>query len=117
MYKFARPPHADRRSLNFVSNDWGPTRICETVEHDQRGGAGRMCRREERSGRERGVRCDEYRFATPEGVEHRGDAVGPLLQGRQRPGRDGIGCSRARLVEVDEPTERCYRFDPPLKGR
>jgi hypothetical protein len=30
---------------------------------------------------------------------------GPLLQSRQRPGRDRIGCSRARLVKVDEPTE------------
>ena len=77
-------PTCGPRSLDFVSNDWGPTRICETVEHDQRGGAGRMCRREQRSGRERGVRRDENRFATPEVVEHRGDAVGPLLQRRQR---------------------------------
>ena len=82
-------PHADQRSSGFVSNEWGATRIRETVEHDQRGGAGRMCRREQRRGRERGVRRDENRFATPEVVEHRGDAVGPLLQGRQRPGVTG----------------------------
>ena len=62
-----------------------------------------MCRREQRSGRERRVRRDENRFATPEIVEHRGDAVGPLLESRQRVGRDGIGCSRARLVEEAKP--------------
>ena len=109
-------PHADRSRLNFVLNECGSARICVTVEHDQRGGAGRMCRREQRRCRERGVRRDEYRFATPEIVEHRGDAVGPLLQGRQRARRDGIGCSGARLVEEDEPTERCHRLDPPLNG-
>ena len=60
---------------------------------------------------------EENRFATPEIVEHRGDAVGPLLQGRQLARRDGIGCSRARLVEEDQPTERRHRLDPPLKRR
>jgi class 3 adenylate cyclase len=55
--------------------------------------------------------------ATSEVVKHRGDSVGPLLQGRQRARRDGIGGSRARLVEEDEPPERCHRLDPPLKGR
>ena len=105
------------RSLGFVLNEWGAARICVTVEHDQRGGARRMCRREQRRWRERGVRRDENRFATPEVVEHRGDAVGPLLQGRQRVRRDGIGRSRARLVEEDEPTERRHRLDPPLNGR
>ena len=41
---------------------------------------GRMCRGEHRSRRQRapGAR-EEDRFATPEIVEHRGDAVGPLL--------------------------------------
>ena len=62
-------------------------------------------------------RREEDRFATPEIVEHRGDAVGPLLQGRQRARRDRIGRSRARLVEEDQPTERCHRLDPPLNGR
>ena len=92
-------------------------RIRVALEHDQRGCAGRMCRREQRRCRERAVAREEDRFATPEIVEHRGDAVGPLLQGRQRARRDGIGRSRARLVEEDEPTERCHRLDPPLNGR
>lgn len=109
--------HADRRSLGFVLNEWGAARICETVERDQRGGERRMCRGEQRRGHERGVRCDENRFATPEVVEHRGDAVSPLLQRGQRPGRDGIGGSGARLVKEDEPTERRHRLDPTLKGR
>ena len=61
--------------------------------------------------------ASEDRFAAPEIVQHCGDAVGPLLQGRQRARRDGIGHSRARLVEEDQPTERCHRLDPPLKGR
>ena len=87
------------------------------LEHDQRGGARRMCRREQRRCRERADAREEDRFATPEIVEHRGDAVGPLLQGRQRARRDGIGRSRARLVEEDQPTERCHRLDPPLNGR
>ena len=105
------------RSLGFVSNECGAARIRVTLEHDQRGGARRMCRREQRRCRERGVDRDEDRFATPEVVEHRGDAVGPLLQGRQRARRDGIGRSRARLVEEDEPTERRHRLDPTLNGR
>ena len=58
---------------------------------------------------------EEDRFATPEIVEHRGDAVGPLLQRRQRARRDGIGRSRARLVEEDQPTERRHRLDPTLE--
>ena len=57
------------------------------------------------------------RFAAPEVVEHRGDAVGPLLQGRQRARRDGIGGSRARLVEEDISTERRHRLEPTLNGR
>ena len=76
-----------------------------------------MCRREQRRGRERGVRRNENRLATSEVVEHRGDAVGPLLQSRQCARCDGIGCSRARLVKVDESTERCHRLDPALNGR
>ena len=103
--------------MNFVSSECGATRICVTAEHDQRGGAGRMCRREQRSGRERGVPRYENRFATPEIVEHRGDAVGPLLQRRQRARRDRIGHSRARLVEENQSTERRHRLNPPLHGR
>ena len=117
MLNLPAAPHADPRSSGFVLNEWGAARICVTVEHDQRGGARRMCRREQRRCRERGVRRDENRFATPEVVEHRGDAVGPLLQRRQRVRCDGIGCSRARLVKEDESTERRHRLDPPLNGR
>jgi hypothetical protein len=92
-----------------------PIRVA--LEDDQRGCAGRMCRREQPRRRDRAVDRDEDRFATPEIVQHRGDAVGPLLQGRQRARCDGIGRSRARLVEDDEPTERCHRLDPPLDER
>ena len=107
-------PHADICSFGCVLIERGAARICETVEHDQRGGARRMCRREQRRCRERGVRRDENRSSAPVIVEHRGDAVSPLLQGRQRSRSDGIRRSRARLVEDDEPTERCHRLDPPL---
>ena len=107
-------PHADHRSWGFVLNEWGAARICVTVEHDQRGGARRMCCREQRSGRERAVDREENCFIAPEIVEHRADAVGPLLQGWQRVRCDGIGCSRSRLVKEDESTERCHRLDPTL---
>ena len=33
------------------------------------------------------------------------------------PGVNGIGGSRARLVEEDQSTKRCHRLDPPLNGR
>ena len=56
-------PHADRRGLGFVLNEWGAARICVTVEHDQRGGARRMCCREQRRCRERMADRDEDRFA------------------------------------------------------
>ena len=90
MLEVPAAPHADKRGVNFVSNECGSARIRVTVEHDQRGGARRMCRREQCPGRERDARRDDNRFATPEVVEHRGDAVGPLLQGRQRARRDRI---------------------------
>jgi hypothetical protein len=50
----------------------------------------------------------------PRSSNNRGDAVGPLLQSRQRARRDRIGGSRARLIEEDQPTERCHRLDPTL---
>ena len=75
-----------------------------------------MCRCEQRGGQRGGTR-EEDRFAAPEVVEHRGDAVGPLLQGRQCARRDGVGRSGAGLVENDEPTERCHRLDPALNRR
>ena len=55
------------------------------------------------------LRCSEI-------VEHRRDAVGPLLQGRQRARRDGIGRAGAWLVEEDQPTKRRHRLDPPLRS-
>jgi hypothetical protein len=54
---------------------------------------------------------------TAEIVKHRGDAVGPLLLGRERPRHDGVGRSRAGLVEEDESTKRRHRLDPPSHGR
>ena len=118
MLELSRPPHGDHRSENSSPTESvRVARICVAFEHDQRGCAGRMCCREQRRRRECAVDREENRFSAPEIVKHRGDAVGPLLQGRQRARRDGIGRSRARLVEEDEPTERCHRLDPPLKGR
>ena len=120
MFDLPRPPHGDHGGEDFLGIEPISAfhhRIREALEHDQRGGARRMCCREQRRRRERAGAREEDRFATSEIVEHRGDAVGPLLQGRQRARRDGIGRSGARLVEEDEPTERCHRLDPPLKGR
>ena len=91
-------------------------RIRVAFKHDQRGGARRICSREQRPGRERAGDGEEDRFAASEIVQHRGDAVGPLLQGRQRARRDGIGRSGARLVEEDQSTERRHRLDPSLNG-
>ena len=63
------------------------------------------------------VEGDENCFATSEVVEHCGDAVGPLLQGRRCGGSDGVGCSRPRLIEEDQSPYRGHRLDPALKGR
>jgi hypothetical protein len=87
------------------------------LEHDQRDCAGRMCCREQRTRRERAAAHKEDRFTTPEIVEYRADAVGPLLQGRQRARCDRVGRSVARLVEDDQPSERRHRLDPALNGR
>jgi hypothetical protein len=118
MFPLPGAPHADPASDDFfVIEPIGADAIGVALEHDQRGGAGRMCCREQRTRRERADGREKNRFATPELVEHCGDAVGPLLRGRQRARRDGIGGSRARLVEEDQPTERCHRLDPALKRR
>ena len=104
MLVFPRPPHGDHGSPDFLGR-WslGALRkwLGVALEDDQRGCAGRMCCGEQRSRRERADAREEDRFATVEIVEHRGDAVGPLLQGRQRARRDGVGPSGARLVEED----------------
>lgn len=115
--EFAGSPRGDQRSDGFVSNHRAVCRTCGAVEHNKRGSAGRMRCREQRGCRERARIRDKSCFAASESVEHGGDAVGPLLQGRQRAGRDGIGASRSRLVEKDQPTKRCHRFYPPLNRR
>jgi hypothetical protein len=117
MLELAGPIHGSPGSdhlLDSCSISAFSHRIREALEHDKRGGAGRMCRREQRRWRERAGAREDDRFATPEIVKHRGDAVGPLLQGRHRARRDGIGRTGARLVEEDEQTERCHRLDPTL---
>jgi hypothetical protein len=106
MFVFPRPPHGGPGSDNFLEIDPISAfnhRVGVALERDQRGGAGRMCGCEQRPRRERAINREEDRILTSEIVEHRGDAVGPLLQGRQRARRHGIGCSRPRLVEEDEP--------------
>jgi hypothetical protein len=102
MLELPGAPRRDHGSAGFFSIEpisAFEKRICVALEHDQRGGARRMCRRERAAGGK------EDCFATAEIVEHGGDAVGPLLQGRQRGRRDRIGCSGARLVEENQPTD------------
>ncbi len=86
------------------------------LKHDERGGAGRMCRGEKRRRRECARPRDQSCAGASESVEHRSDAVGPLLQGWHRARLHRIGRSTARLVEKNEPTERCHRLNPPLDG-
>jgi hypothetical protein len=120
MLVFPGPPHGDPRVEGFLSFLIAPfgSRIAARValEHDKRGCARRICRSEQRRWRERPVGRDEDRFAAPEIVEHRRDAVGPLLQSGQRTRRDRIGHSEARLVKEDQATERRHRLDPALDG-
>ena len=121
MLHLPRAPHGDYGSVGSLAIEsigaLSHRIIRVALKHNQRGGARRMCCREQRRCCERAIDGDEDRFAAPEIVEHRGDAVGPLLQGRQRARRDRIGRSRARLVEEDQSTERCRRLDPPLNER
>ena len=121
MFELARSPHGDHGSEDFLGGAPGSVRSRHADPRSPRARPARWCgtdvlRRTAPLSRTR-RRCDEDRFATSEIVEHRGDAVGPLLQGRQRAGVDRIGRSRARLVEKDEPTQRCHRLNPPLNGR
>jgi hypothetical protein len=121
MLELPGPPHGGYGSVGYLAIDsigaLSYRIIRVALKHDQRGGAGRMCCCEQRRCRERAVGGDEDRFAAPEIVEHRGDAVGPLLQGRQSARRDGIGSTRARLIEEDQSTKLCHRLDPALNGR
>ena len=105
MLQLPSPPHAGDTSSLILGRDSVRTfshRIRVTLEHDQRGCAGRMCRCKKRRRGERTVDRNEDCFATLEIVQHCGNAVGPLLQCRQRGPPDGIGRSRARLVEKDQ---------------
>ena len=120
MLELARPPHGYHGIAGFLGvhpvsafSKW----IRVALEHDQRGCARRICCCEQRRWCQRAVDREKDRFATPEIIQHRGDAVGPLLQRRQRGRRDGIRRSRARLVEEDQSTERHHRLDPALNGR
>ena len=95
MLVFARSPQGDHggsellgcRSLVGALSH----RIRVALQRDERGGARRICCCKKRRWCDRAGDREEDRFATSEIVEHRGDAVGPLLQGRQRARRDGIG--------------------------
>ena len=78
----------------MISSGVGPSvrpahRIRVALEHDERGGARRICRREQRRGRERAGAREKDRFAAAEIVEHRGDAVGQLLDVGSAPGLTG----------------------------
>jgi hypothetical protein len=113
-----RAPHGDRGGSDLIGcGSLGALshRICVALQHDQPGCPRRMCCREQGTGRDRADAREEDRFTTREIVQHCGDAVGPLLQGRQRARRDGIRRSGARLVEENQSTERCHRLDPPSK--
>jgi hypothetical protein len=118
MRELTGAPHSDIGSDDFLEGcSCCAFRISEALEHNQCGCPRGMCCREQRCCGESAIGCDDNRFAAPEIVEHCGDAVGPLLQGRQRTRCKGIGHSRAGLVEEDEPTERRHRLDPPLQQR
>ena len=115
-FELPGPPHGSHRIDGFLVEPFGASRrVRVALEHNQCGRPGRMCRREQRPCRQRAVDSDENSFTSSEIVEHRGDAVGPLLQRRQRARRDGVGGSRARLVEEDESPQRCHRLDPPCR--
>jgi hypothetical protein len=120
MVELPRPPHGYHGSTGFLGvHRVGAfsKRFRIALEYHECGGARGICCREHRARRDRAVDRDNDRFAAPEIVKHRGDAVGPLLQRRQRTRRNGIGGSGALLVEEDDSTERRHRLDPPLKGR
>jgi hypothetical protein len=117
---FSCPPGGDEGGADFLVRPpitAGNNRIRETLEHDERCGARRMGRREQRRGSKRSRDSDENRLAAAEIVEYRGDAVGPLLQGGHRIRRDGIRCSGAWLIQEDQSAERRHCLDPTLQRR
>jgi hypothetical protein len=74
-----RPTDYELFVVLAVSFDPFGHRTRESLQHDQRRCPRRMCCREQRRCRERAADRDEDRFAAPEIIEHRGNAVGPLL--------------------------------------
>jgi hypothetical protein len=70
MLYLSRAPHSDRGSVPFLANEpigaLSPLshRIRVALEHDERGGARRMCRGEQRRCRERAGAREQDRFAT-----------------------------------------------------
>ena len=120
MLKLARAPEGEHGVRGFLG---GRTlrafnlRVGIAFGCDQRRRAGRMRCREQRGCRERAIDREEDRFAATEIVEHRGDAVGPLLQGRQRTRRHGVRRASSRLIEEDQSTEGPHRVHPTLYGR
>ena len=67
MLVFARSPHGDHGIEEFLRDQPSDvqTRIRVDLQHDQRGGAGRMCRCEQRRRRKRAVDRDEHRLRIP----------------------------------------------------
>jgi hypothetical protein len=121
MFELPRSPHGDHGGGDFFGD--GPVfirllgvRNGPSLTHDERGGAGRICRGEERRRRECARPRDQRGTGASDSVEHRSDAVSPLLQGWHRARLHRIGSSTAWLVENDEPTERSHRLNPPLDG-
>ena len=118
MLRTARTPCGKNVGEEFLNIEpVGGRGIRVAFEHDERGGPSGMGCREQRSCRERTDAREKDRLAAVEVVENCGDAVGPLLQSRQRIGRDRIGRPGSWLVEEDESTERCHRLDPRLNRR
>ena len=92
-------------------------RMRVALEHDERGGARRICCREQRPRRERAGAREKDRFAAAEIVEYRSDAVGQVLDRweRARPDRSDApvpGWSK----KISRPSD-VIASDPPLKRR
>src|SRR6185295_4475953 len=73
-----------------------------------------MCCRKKRRLCNSAIDSEEDCLTAAQIIEHRRDAVGPLLQGRKRTRLDGIGRARTWLVKEDETTQRRHRLNPPL---
>ena len=108
MLELSRPSHGVHRSENFLSNQLGAVaRICVAFEHDQRGGAGRMCCCEQGRRRECAVDREENRFSAPEIVEH----CGSKPEGPSQLFLVGWGGAMARIGAEHSPlAERGARF-------